>query len=165
MPNPELNFLLLVLEVSSNATPGGIYESPGASETLLKESFELDPRQKSHCLASTFILMPTKADPTTKEQSGKRCAIEAGSAGGIEVIFTLLAEVLTFHIELLILEIGEPSLQLTFSVAYRFRTTALTLEERIHAELHDLLQIFFNVLCRSGGRNWCIWRTRIAWCC
>ena len=73
--------------------------------------------------------MPTKADPTAKERSGKGCAIEAGSAGGIEVILALLAEVVKLHMGLLIGDIKELSLQLAFLVAYGFRTTALTLEE------------------------------------
>ena len=65
--SPILNFLLLVLGVSFNATLDGIHERPGISKTVLKEAFELDPRQGDRCLASTLVLVPTKADPLTKE--------------------------------------------------------------------------------------------------
>ena len=70
--SPIPNFLLLVLGVSFNATPDGVHERPGVSNTLSKEAFELDLRQGGRCLALTLVLVPTKADSVKKERSCKR---------------------------------------------------------------------------------------------
>ena len=107
------------------------------------------------------MLVPTKADLTAKEQSYKQDAIGAKDTGGIDMILALLAEMVTFHIGLSIVEIGEPSLQVAFLAACEFWTTILTLEKQIYAEFCDLLQVFVGVLCGSGGENW---RTYITWC-
>ena len=119
---PILNFLLLVLGVSLNSTPDGIHESPGVSEILSKESFELDPRQGGFgCLVlSTLVLVPTKADLTMKEQSCKRGMVGAGGAGGSEMILALLTEVVAFHMRLSIIEIGQRSGNLAFSCPSRW---------------------------------------------
>ena len=69
---PIVNFHLLVLGVLSNATPSSIHGSPWVIQILSKESLELNPRQGSfNCLVPTLVLEPTKADPTTEEQSYK----------------------------------------------------------------------------------------------
>ena len=61
------------------------------------------------------------------------------SVGDIEIFFALLAKVVTLYIGLLIMEIGKSSLQLAFSMVYRFWSTALTLKKQIYAEFCDLL--------------------------
>ena len=76
-----------------------------------------------------LVLVPTKTDPIAKKQSGKGCAIETNGTGAIKVIFALLAEMVILHMGLPIVEIGEPSLQLAFSVDCGFWTTALTLDK------------------------------------
>ena len=57
-----VNFLLQILGVSLNSNPNIVYERPGMSKTLLKKSFEVNPRQGNFgCLALlTLILVPTK---------------------------------------------------------------------------------------------------------
>ena len=92
---PIVNFLPLILRVLSNATPSGIHRSRWVTRTLSKESLELNPWRRSHCLALTLVLMPTKADPTIKEQSRKRGMVEANSADGIDMILTLLEHLLS----------------------------------------------------------------------
>lgn len=62
-----LDLLHLVLEISSNPTPAAIHEGLRVFEILLEESLEVGPRQGTHGLASALVLVPTKADPTTKE--------------------------------------------------------------------------------------------------
>ena len=58
----------MALEVFSNATSGGMHRSPCVTQTLLKESFELNPRQRIFdSLVLTLVLVPTKADPTAEE--------------------------------------------------------------------------------------------------
>ena len=77
-----LNFFLLVLGVLSDATPGRIRGSLGVSQTLSKESFELNPRQRSFgYLIPTLMLMPTKVDPTTKNMIANGIWLELSSAG------------------------------------------------------------------------------------
>lgn len=95
---PILNFLLLVLEILSNAILSGIYKSLGISKTLLKKSFKLNPRQKSHFFASTFLLILIKANPTIKKKSSKKYAIKVNSASNIEIIFVLLAKEVILYI-------------------------------------------------------------------
>ena len=85
MRRPILNFFPLILGVLSNTTPGSIHGSPWVTQTLSKESLELNPRQGGHSfgLVPTLVLVPTKADPTTKKQSCKWGMVGAGSAGRI----------------------------------------------------------------------------------
>ena len=67
---PIANFRMLVLGVLSNMTPGDVHKNSWVTQTLSKESLELNPRQGSHffSLVPTLVLVPTKADPITKEQ-------------------------------------------------------------------------------------------------
>ena len=58
----------------------------------------------------TLVLVPTKVDPTMKEQSCKRGMVEAGSASSSKIILTLLTKVVAFYVRLSIIEIREPSL-------------------------------------------------------
>ena len=69
MRRPIVNFFPLVLGVSPSSTPDSVHQSTGVTKTLLKESFELDLRQEIFdCLVFlTLVLVPTKANPTTKE--------------------------------------------------------------------------------------------------
>ena len=73
MRRPIVNFLLLVLEVLPNSTSDSVYQSTRVTKTLPKESFKLDLRQEIFdCLVfPTLVLVPTKADFITKEQSCK----------------------------------------------------------------------------------------------
>lgn len=80
-------------------------ESPNSSEKLL----ELDPRQRAFGLASTLVLMPAEADPATKERSCKWDAVSASGAGGVKMIFSLLAEVVALHVGLPEIEVRERS--------------------------------------------------------
>lgn len=65
---PVLDFFHLVLGVSSNPTPDAIHQGPGVSEILSEEGLEIIPRQESYSiLDSMLVLVPSKADPTTKE--------------------------------------------------------------------------------------------------
>ena len=158
-----LNFLLLVLEISLNPAPDGIHERPGVPETLSEECLELNPRQGSHCLASKLVLVPTKADSITKEQSCKRGTVKASGTGGSKMVFTLLTEVVAFYVRLSIIEIGEPSLQLALSVSGGFGTTSLGLKERVHAKLRYPLKVFLGILGGSRDRDWNIQRSCITW--
>ena len=84
------------------------------------------------------------------------------------MIFTLLTEVVAFHVRLSIIEIGEPSLQLSFSLTGKFGTTGLSLEERIHTELCHPPEVLLGILSRSRDRdwsirNWSIQRACVAW--
>ena len=91
--------------------------------------------------------------------------VGASGTGGVEVVLTLLTEVVILHMRLLIIEIRESSLQLPFSVTFlmasRFRTIGLCLEKRIHTELCHCLKVFLVVF---GGRCGWDWTTCIARC-
>ena len=69
--------------VLSNRTPGDVHRNPWVTQTLPKESFELNPKQKSHCLALMHMLVPTKADHITKEHSCNWGMVRSPVAGRI----------------------------------------------------------------------------------
>ena len=81
---PILNFLLLVLRVLLNPL-----ESPGLFRRKALNWTRLD------CLVlPTLVLVPTKANPITKERSCKQRTVGASGAGGIEMILALLGGLL-----------------------------------------------------------------------
>ena len=90
-----LHFFLLILRVLSNATPSSIHGSFWVTQTFSKVSFELNPRQKSHCLAAKLVLVLTKADSTTKEQSYKWGVVDTKNASSINMILVLPEGVLS----------------------------------------------------------------------
>ena len=137
---PIANFCLLVLGVLSNTTLGGVHRNPWVTQTLLKESLELNPRQKSHFLALTCAFVLTKADFITKKWSCKRGMVDASSAGNIKMILAVLGP---------------------FLLACGFKTTGLSLKGKIHAEYCHRPKVFFSVLGRSFSRDW---TSYIAWC-
>ena len=52
-----------------------------------------------------------------KLEKKKRGTVKANGTGGSEMILTLLTEVVALHVGLTIIEVREPSFQLSFSVA------------------------------------------------
>lgn len=158
-----MHFFLLVLRVPLSSTLDGVYESPGITEILSETCFKFGPRQRTFGLTSTLVLVPSEADPTIKEQSGKGCAVQASGAGGVEA---LLTEVVALHMGLSVVEVSEPSLHWPFLRSFLeawIRAIGLCLEERIHAKLCDSLKIFFDILGGSRGGDWS-GSTGIAWC-
>ena len=95
--SPILNFLLLVLGISSNPAPDSVHKCPGISKTLAEKSLELNSRQGSlgsrGLIWLTHVLVPAKADPIKKERSRKRGAVGTSGTGGSKMILTLLTEV------------------------------------------------------------------------
>ena len=87
-----------------------------------------------------LVLMPTKADPITKEQSCKWGTVGASGAGGIEMILAILGP---------------------FLLACAFGTIGLSLEEQVHAEHSHHLEGFLSVLGGSYGGDW---TSCITWC-
>ena len=53
--------------------------------------------------------MPAEADPATKELNCKWDAVSASGAGGVKMIFALLAEVVALHVGLPDIEVRERS--------------------------------------------------------
>lgn len=117
MRSPVLNFLLLVLSVSFNSTPDAIHEGPGVSGIPLEESLVIDPKQGSYSIGldSMLVLVPTKADPSTKERrcKGRTSTIGAVGTSGVEMVLTLLTEVVVLHMGLTKVEVRETSFQRT----------------------------------------------------
>ena len=71
-----LSFFQLILEVLSNATPGGMHESPWVWT---------QPKAKSYFfgLVPMLVLVPIKTDLIIKEQSYKRSAVGAKNVNGM----------------------------------------------------------------------------------
>ena len=137
---PIANFYLLVLRVLSNITPGGIHKSSWVTQTLLKESFELNSRQKCYFLALIYAFIPIKADLITKEQSYIQGMVDVSDAGNIEIIFAVFG---------------------FFLLAYRFGMNNLSLKEKIHIKHCHRPKVFLDVFGRSYSEGWISY---IAWC-
>ena len=73
--------------------------------------------------------------------------IRASGTGGGKMILTLLAEVVALHVRFSMIEVRESGFERTLLRAW-FRATCLSLEEQIHAESCDFLEVFLGV---SGG--------------
>lgn len=60
----------LVLRISFNSTQDATHKGPGVSEVLPEEDLKVNPRPGSYFLLDLMlVLVSTKADPTSKEQS------------------------------------------------------------------------------------------------
>ena len=109
-----------------------------------------------------------KVDLATKEKSGKRCLVRTSGTGAGEMILTLLAKVVALHIRFTMVKVREPGFERTPSRAW-FWATRLRLEDRIHAEFCDSLEVFLSILGGSWSGNWSsqgwgIRRSHITWC-
>ena len=102
-----------------------------------------------------FVLVPAETDPLTKKRGGKWGAIWPSGAGGIEMVLALLAKVVAFHMWLPVIEVWKSCLQLAFS--WPFLT--ISLEERVHAEFRNSLQVFLGVQGRCRCWSWCLRRS------
>ena len=119
--------------ISLDSALDNIHEKPGVS--LLKESFELRPRQRNF---------------SAKERSCKRGTVGTSGAGGIEMAFALPTEVVALQVGLSIIEVWKPSFEGTFLRAL-LRATGLSRKELVHPKLHHILKVFRGK--RGGGRS------------
>ena len=165
--SPILHLFLLKLRVTFDSPLGYVNKSLRVTKILPKKSFKIDPGQWSY-LTPTFVLVPAETDPPIKKRCGKRDAIWLNGAGGIEIVLALLAEVVAFHMWLPVIEIWKLCLQLAF--LWLFLT--IFLEERVHAEFCNSLQVFFGVQGRCKCWRWCLtqsicsakYRSCFYWC-
>ena len=99
MRSPILYFFLLVLGVSFDFTPDIINKRDKFSKTLSEECLEFVPSEGSDSvlLNLSFVLLPAEVDFISEKQGRERDALVARGTGRIEIIFTLLAEVITLH--------------------------------------------------------------------
>ena len=114
------------------------------------------------------MLVLAKADPATKERGGKECSIRANGTRGSKMNLTLLAKVVALHVEFSMVEVRESGFERTLSRAW-FQATCLRLEEQVHAEFFDSLEVFLGVSGGSQSKDWSIWgwgirRSHITWC-
>ena len=71
------------------------------------------------------------------------------------MVLALLAEVVAFHMWLPVIEVWKSCLQLAF--LWPFLT--ISLEERVHAEFRNSLQVFLGVQGRCRCWSWCLRRS------
>lgn len=83
------------------------HKSLGATKILPEENFDINQRQKFDflTLVSTFVLVPTKTDPITKEKSSKKGSVWSGGTAGVKIIFALLAEIVIHYVKILIIRV------------------------------------------------------------
>lgn len=104
---PVLYFLLLILQISLDFSQNAGYKQRGFSNTLLEKSFEFVPNREDSIVAFhlSFVLLLVEVDSITGEQSRKRDAFGARGTGRIKMVFTVLTEVVTLHVQVPIVEI------------------------------------------------------------
>ena len=125
-----LNFFPLLLGVLLNSTSDSVHQNIRVTKTLLKESFKLNPRQRSFgCLVLMLVLVPIKLILPQKNKAAK----------GVWLVPKVPA-VLTWFLHF----------SKAFLVACKFRVTSFSLKVGIYAKLCHCLKVFFGIL----GRNW-----------
>ena len=74
---------------------------------MTKEDLKLFPSDGdcAFSLMLLLVLLPTKVDAVTQEECCKKNAVGALGFGDIKVIFTLLAEVIAFHVGLTTIDV------------------------------------------------------------
>ena len=97
--SPVLYFFLLVLRVFFDFSSDVVYKRSGFSKTLSKEGFEFILNEKVYpvLLNLSFVLLPSEIDPILEEQGCKGDTLGARGTGYVEIIFTLLAKIITLH--------------------------------------------------------------------
>ena len=74
---------------------------------MTKKSFELLPGDSNYTFSLMFllVLLPTEVDTVMQKKCYKGNAVRALGSGGGKVILTLLAEIITFYVELTIIDV------------------------------------------------------------
>lgn len=88
------------MQVSFYFTPDIINKCNEFSKTLLKKGLEFVPRKKNDPvpLNLSLLLLIAEVDPIFKEQGRKKDALVAYDIVCLEIIFILLAKVVTLHL-------------------------------------------------------------------
>lgn len=101
MGNPVLYFFLLVLRVSFNFTPNIIHKCNRFSKVYLEKGlkFVLSEGCGLTTLDPDVMLLSTKVDPISKEQSCKKEAFVAFRFSNFEIVLALLTKVVIFDMQ------------------------------------------------------------------
>ena len=95
-----LYFFVLVLEISLNLNPDISHKQGRSSKTLLEEGFEFVSSKRYGIVAFNlrFVLLLAEVNPISKKQSCKKDAFVTCGSGRVEIILTLLIEIIALHI-------------------------------------------------------------------
>ena len=99
-----------------------------------------------------LVLVLTKADPDTKERVGEECFIGASGISSGKIILTLLAKVVALYVRYSMIEVRELGFKRIFLRAW-FLAICLRLEEQIHAEFCDFLEVFLVYWAGAGAKT------------
>ena len=100
MRSSVLYFFLLVLQISFDFSRDIVYKRGGFSETLSEEGLEFVSSKGSNPipLNLSFVLLPAEIDSISEERGRKGDALVARGTGRVNMVFTLLTEVVTLHV-------------------------------------------------------------------
>lgn len=109
-------FFLLVLQVAFDFTSDVINKYGAFFKTLLEKDFEFVLSKKSNpvLLNLSFMLLPAKLDSISKKKIYKKDVLMACDTGFVEIIFTLLAEMITLYIWAFIIQVRVTDLKNPF---------------------------------------------------
>lgn len=113
MCNPVENFFQLVLEISLNLSPVAIHKGLGVSLAFEEECLKLVLSNQDRAVYNFFllILLLAEADLVMKKRRSKKKQVKTLSSSGDKVIFTLLTEVVAFHIGFTVVHARETDFQ------------------------------------------------------
>lgn len=108
-----LYFFLLVLRVPFNLCPDLSHKRGRFSTTLSKTSLKFVPSKKDNTVVFnlSFVLLLLDLNPNGKKQGRKGDAFWACGTGCIKMVFTLLTEIVVFHMKIFIIQVEVPSLE------------------------------------------------------
>ena len=115
MCNPIQDIFLMVLRISFDLCPIDIYKGLVIFKTLPKKRFKLVLGDWNRAILLPFILLPSEVNTVIKKRCSKRYAIRAFSSSGSKMVFTLLTQVVAFHVGLTTIHVWEPSFQKLFT--------------------------------------------------
>ena len=92
-------FFFLVLRVFFDFAPDIVNKCSGFSEILSKKDLEFVPSEEGNPipLNLSLVLLPAEVNPISEKRGRKRDLLVARGTGHVEIIFTLLAEVVKLY--------------------------------------------------------------------
>ena len=104
----------MVLGVPLNLSLVGVHKNLGVTKALAEKRLELisHNRNKSVCVMSPLVLLPTEADPVSEKRRGKKNLGKPRSSSNSKIVLTLLTEVIAVHVRIPAIYIRRTGLQL-----------------------------------------------------
>ena len=147
--DPVIYFLQLVLRVSLELPPDAINKWLRLPQVFPQKGLELYPDFGDLFLTflAMFELCPVHTNIPMKKRSCKRSLVGPDGFGVLEIIFALLTEVITVHMQLIILYLWYLSLKGLFALCWRLSRYLVCLQVGLH-------KFFEQFIGSNQSRTW-----------